>query len=107
MEIHRDIERTARFGLGAKIDILFLDLLELLRKAVWAQVGKKIIILQEALEKIDALRFFLQLLWEARLMSNNSYTFLATDIEDLGRIIGGWKKGLVNKTSALKAEERK
>ncbi|MCX6760392.1 MAG: four helix bundle protein [Candidatus Nealsonbacteria bacterium] len=107
MEMHRNIERTARFGLGAKIDTSFIDLLELLRKAIYTPVNKKIILLEEASDKIDSSRFFLQLLWEAHLVSNKQYISLETDIEDLGRIVGGWKKRLISKTSAVKAEERK
>lgn len=107
MEIRRNIERTARFGLGARIDIIFLDLLELLRKAVYTPIDKKIILLEEASDKIDMSRFFVQILWEAHFISNNQYISLGTDIEDLGKIIGGWKRGLISKTSAVKAEERK
>ena len=107
MEMHRNIERTARFGLGARINIIFLDLLELLRKAVYTPIDKKIILLEKASDKIDMSRFFVQILWEARFISNNQYISLGTDIEDLGKIVGGWKKGLISKTSALKAEERK
>jgi len=105
--LHRNIERTARFGLGARIDILLLDLLELLRKAVYTPINKKIILLELASDKIDSLRFFLQLLWEARLISNKQYISIETEIQDMGRIVGGWKKGLISKTSAFRAEERK
>ena len=107
IEVHRNIERTVKFGLGTKIDNLFLDLLESLRRAIYTPINKKIILLEEASDKIDSLRFFLQLLWEAHLISNKQYILLETDIDDLGRIVGGWKKGLISKTSALKAEERK
>jgi len=107
MEIHRNIERTARFGLGLKIDNLFLELLGFLRKAVYSPIDKKIILLNATIEKIDEVRFFLQILWENKLCSNKHYILLETDMQNLGRMIGGWKKGLVSKTSATKAEERK
>jgi len=101
------MERTSRFGIGMKIDILFLDLLELLRKTVYTPINKKIILLDEASDKIDSLRFFFQLSWEMHLIPNNQYALLGDGIETIGRIIGGWKKGLISKTSAIKAEERK
>lgn len=107
VEIHRNIERTVKFGLGAKIDNLFIELLELLRKSVYTPANKKIVLLEEASNKIDSSRFFLQLLWEMRLVSNKQYILLETDIQDLGKIVGGWKKGLLSKTSAFVAEERK
>ena len=107
LEIHRNIERTARFGIGLKIDNLFLEILELIRKAVYTPINKKIIILEEISGKIDSLRFFFQLLWETKLVSNKQYISLGAEIENIGKIIGGWKKGLISKTSAIKAEERK
>lgn len=107
MEIHRNVERRARFGLGTKIDILFLDILELLRKAAYASIDKKLPVLDQTLQHLDTLRFFFQLLWETRLVSNEKYISLAPQIEELGRMVGGWRKGLLNKTSALKTEERK
>lgn len=68
--IHRNIPRTERFGIGTKIDFLFLELLELLRRAVYSSVSEKIKILENTTGKIDSLRFFVQLLWETRLISN-------------------------------------
>lgn len=105
--MHRNIPRAERFGIGTKIDLLFLELLELLRKAVYSSIEEKIKILDDAIVKIDSLRFFIQLLWETRLISNNQYTVLGTDMESLGKMVGGWKRGLISKTSAVKAEERK
>jgi hypothetical protein len=107
LEVHRNIERTARFGIGNKIDELFLDLLELLRKTAYTPINKKLILLEMASDKIDSLRFFFQLLWEAKLVSNKQYISLGAEIENIGRIIGGWKRGLISKTSALRAEEKK
>jgi len=107
LEIHRNVERTARFGIGIKIDNLFLEILELIRKAVYTPVNKKLILLEAVSDKIDSLRFFFQLLWETHLVSNKQYISLGAEIENIGRIVGGWKKGLISKTSAFKAEEKK
>ena len=106
MEIHRNMERVARFGIGNKIDALFLEILELLRKSVYSPLNKKVFLIEQALEKIDSLRFFFQLAWETHLVSSKQYISLGNEIENLGKMVGGWKKGLINKTSAIKAEER-
>ena len=107
IEVHRNVERTARFGIGTKTDVLFLDLLELLRKATYTPINKKLPLLEGASDKLDSLRFFFQLLWETKLVSNKQYISLGTEIESVGKIIGGWRRGLISKTSVLKAEERK
>lgn len=107
LKVHCNMERSAKFGIGNKIDTIFIDLLELLRKATYAPIDKKLVILTYASDKVDGLRFFLQLLWEARLMHHEKYVALASATETIGRNIGGWRKGLANKTSAQKAEEIK
>jgi len=106
LEVHRNIERTARFGIGIKIDNLFLEILELIRKAAYTSINKKLVLLEAASDKIDSLRFFFQLLWETHFVSNKQYISIGAEIENIGKIIGGWKKDIISKTSAI-AEERK
>lgn len=60
-----------------------------------------------ASEKIDMIKFFMQILWENKFCPSKQYISIEADVQSLGRMIGGWKKGLLNKTSAVKAEERK
>ena len=98
--------RTERFGIGTKIDILFLDLLELLRRATYAPLPKKIETLEACLNKTDSLRFFTQIAWETHLIPNAQFTSLGDDIEAIGKMVGGWRKGLLNKTSTARVEER-
>jgi len=105
--IQRNLPRAERFSLGSKIDFLFLDLLELLRKSSYTPIILKIKLLGDTLDKTDSLRFFIQLLWELKLIPNNQFSDLGGKIENIGRMINGWKKGLIIKTSAGKTEERK
>lgn len=106
LEIYRNIERRTRFGIGTKIDLLFLDTLDLLRKAAYNPVDKKILLLNQVLEKLDSLRFFFQLLWEAHLIPSEKYSAFAPRIEELGRIVGGWRKGLIEKVEKEKTEHQ-
>lgn len=97
LEIYRNIERRARFGIGTKIDLLFLDTLELIRKAAYAPIDKKILLLGQVLENLDSLRFYFQLLWETHLIPTEKYSSFAPLIEELGKMVGGWRKGLLEK----------
>lgn len=107
LPVRRNMPRTERFGIGTKIDSFFLELFDLLRNAAYANPYDKIPLLEKAITKIDGIRFFLQLSWELSLMHNNHYAVIAKDIEEIGRMVGGWKKGLIAKTSASRAEERR
>ena len=104
--IQRNFPKSERFGLGQKIDQLFIVLMETLRKASFLQINSKISLLGEALLNIDSLRFFVQLCWEIKLIPNNQFTAIGQDIESIGKMVGGWRKGLLTKTSA-NAEEKK
>jgi len=46
------------------------------------------------------LKFFLQIAWENKLAPNEKYINISQKLEEIGRMLGGWKKGLQNKTPA-------
>jgi len=100
--LHRNFPRTERYGMGTKIDILLLELLDLLRKAAYVQRDQKIKLLESALDKIDSLRFFIQLSWELQAISNKQFNNLGGTIEEIGKMLGGWKKSIITKTSAIR-----
>ncbi|MEK7609878.1 MAG: four helix bundle protein [Patescibacteria group bacterium] len=97
--IHRKIPRTERFGLGNRIDNAFLDLLTVLRRASFTEPKQKIPLLEIAVVKIDDIRFFIQLLWENKLISQEQFISFGTEIYTIGKNIGGWRKEIVKKTS--------
>jgi len=99
--IHRKIPRTERFGLGARIDNAFLNLLTALRRAAFTETKQKIPLLEISIVKIDDVRFFIQLLWENRLMSNDQYLSFGTEIETIGKMVGGWRKEMIKKNSTI------
>jgi len=98
--------RDERFGLGKHIDELFLATLEDMRGATYSAAQQKITKLGNVLQHLDLLRFFLQLAWECKLIEQKHYILLATGIESTGRMVGGWRKGLLAKTPP-KGGERK
>ena len=62
--------------------------------------------LNKAITKLDVVKFFAQLAWESKLIPTEKYSHLLASLEEIGRQLGGWKKGLQKKTSAKLAEER-
>lgn len=89
--------RSERFGIGDRIDSLWLDLLDALRKAAYATPTEKIASLDEAIRRVDSVRFFLQIAWEAKLMADSHFIVLGKDVEEMGRMVGGWKRGFLAK----------
>jgi hypothetical protein len=54
--------------------------------------------LNKAITHLDIVKFFCQLGWESKLIPNDKYSDLILRLEEIGRQLGGWKKGLITKT---------
>ena len=91
--------------MGQRIDLLFTDLLDVLQRASFSPIESKISLLSDSLVKIDSLRFFIQLCWELKLIPSKQFTTLGKDVESIGKMIGGWRKGLLTKTSGIPEEK--
>jgi DNA-binding transcriptional regulator/RsmH inhibitor MraZ len=91
--------KNSRYTLGDRIDRLFLDILELLNLATYQKIEDKLQTLSKTILKLDALKFFLMISWEVKLLDNKKYIILSEHLQELGRMIGGWKKGLETKTT--------
>jgi len=98
--VERNLPKCERFGLGQKVDLLFIDLLDLMQKASFSPLEAKVSLLGDSLSRVDSLRFFVQFCWELKLIPSKQFTIIAQEIEEIGRMIGGWRKGLITKTSA-------
>jgi hypothetical protein len=83
--------------LGQKIENSFLDLLELTFTSVYLAPEQKIILLGRTIAKLDSLKFFLQISWESKLIPTDKYSTLSLGLEEVGRQLGGWRKGLQEK----------
>lgn len=96
-----DLRRIDRYTLGLKIDELFCSLLELLHRACFAyDKFEKLALVSKAIAKCDLLRFFLQIGWEQKMIDHKQYGKLIILLEEVGRMLGGWKRSIEEKTPA-------
>lgn len=93
-----DFPKIYRYSLGGKIEGYFLSLLENTFITAYLSGERKSVQLSMAILKLDSLKFFLQLAWENKCLSNIKYSALSENLDEIGRMLGGWKKGLENKT---------
>ena len=95
-----NLKRVDRYTLGARIDDIFLSLLELIFRGCFAyDKFEKLSLVSQAIAKSDLLKFFLQLGWEHKIIDHKSYGALILLLDEIGRMLGGWKKNLGDKTS--------
>lgn len=94
-----NIKKIDRNTIGNKIDLEFLDLLEILFKATFAyDKFEKLSLVSNAIGKNDLLKFFLQIGWEEKVCDNKKYAELILLLDEVGRMLGGWKRHLQDKT---------
>jgi len=105
-KILTNFPKVHRYNLGGKIENSFLSLMENTFITAYLSGERKRIQLSVAITKLDNLKFFLQLAWENKCLANAPYTGLSSQLDEIGRMLGGWKKGLEMKTPARPAGER-
>ncbi len=98
--MQKNFPKTERYGLGQKINQTFLEVLEFTFTASYLPPDTKIIMLGKTISRLDILKFFTQLAWENKFIPTEKYAELSLKLEEIGRMIFGWKKGLKSKTPA-------
>ena len=94
-----NIKKIDRNTIGNKIDCELLDLLELLFKAMFAHDAfEKLSLVSHAIGKNDLIKFFLQIAWEEKVCDHKKYEELIVLLDEIGRMLGGWKRHLQDKT---------
>jgi hypothetical protein len=105
LTIAGNIPKAHRYSLGGKIDSQFLELLEEIFTALYLPVPQKIGHINRAIVKLDGVKFFTQVCWENKYIPHKHYGELSLQLDELGKILGGWRKGLENKTLAERREK--
>mgnify|MGYP001572807995 FL=1 len=90
--------KANRFTLGSKIDKVFLDAIEYSFLASYAMSVEKVSFLDKVISRVDLIKLLLQLAWETQSLDTNKYVHLSEGLAEVGRMLGGWKRQLTNKT---------
>ena len=104
-KIYNDFPKAHRYILGGKVEDYFLSLLENIFISIYLPLGQKIPRLIIAISKLDGVKFFLQIAWENKCVKDDKYSTLSEHLNEIGRMLGGWKKGLEKKTPTRRAGE--
>jgi len=84
------LPRLTRYTLGTKVDELFINILEIALSAQYTRRENKRALLEELSRKMDNLKFFVTLLWEAKGLDANKYAQLSQKLATAGRMLGKW-----------------
>lgn len=96
MSISPHIAKGARYTIGARIENKFLDLLESAYIAYFTEKSRKEGKISECILATDVLKFLISTAWEGKLISDKQCETVAIKLEEIGKMLGGWKKSLTN-----------
>jgi four helix bundle protein len=82
--------RAQKFLLGDRIQTAALDVMEHLVEAAYSR--DKLEILNHANLHLEKLRYLFRLAFDLKLMDMRRYEFAARALDEVGRMVGGWRK---------------
>lgn len=83
-----------KYTLGAKCEMYIIETLELLLAAGSVPLIDKKSLILKANVKFDALKVFLRIAKDFKLLDNKKYILLQKHIQKIGKMLGGWQRSL-------------
>ncbi len=105
-EYYQTIPKLHRHSLGQRIDTLFVEIIEAISIASFLPKNEKRPSVSIAIRKIDTVKVLLMVLWETKSLNNKKYIALSSQIDGIGKMLGGWNGQLAKQNSPTKVGEK-
>src|SRR3989344_9538050 len=93
-QVISNFPKTKRYSLGQRVDQITLDVIELTITAGYLPREQKLPSLQKAIVKIELLKVLIRLAKDTKALDNKKYLTLEQNLQEIGRMIGGWKRSI-------------
>ncbi len=93
-DYHRLIPKKDRFTTFERAENTLLDVLTGIFKASTQSKQEKIGTLNDVSVKLNLLRVFIRLMKDTKALDNKKYTLIQSEIDEIGRMLGGWIRSL-------------
>lgn len=90
----KEFPKVERYSLGQKCEAALLEVLESLLRASGLPRGEKLPHLEQASAKLNVFRVHLRLAKDIRALDARRYVVFQETSDEIGRMIGGWKRSL-------------
>jgi hypothetical protein len=94
------LPKKSKYSLGGKIDVVFLECIDLIFTASFQDRTKKLLYIEKASARFDLLKFLMRILWETKILDNKKYITLSTQLDEIGKMLGGWRNNLLKETQS-------
>src|SRR3990167_10945883 len=95
-EIKKLFPKKDRYSLGQKIDNFSLDTFEFIILAGTNEKEKKLPFIEKAIVRLDILKILIRLAKDINAIESKKYLELESILQEIGRMLGGWKKSLLS-----------
>ncbi len=99
------LPKTSRYTIGQTIDEYFIQTIENILIASFLQKQEKQPFIRKAIISLDIVKFFLNLLWETKILDEKKYIALSFPLAEAGKMLGGWHGQIVKQNSPASAKE--
>lgn len=96
---YQAIPKPHRHTLGQKIDTLFIEIIEAVASASFLTRAEKQPYVRLAIKKLDTVKILLMILWETKSLDNKKYIAISLQINEIGKMLGGWNGQLTKQNS--------
>ena len=100
------IPKPHRYSLGNRIDTLFVEIIESISIASFLPKEEKRSHISVGIRKLDTLKILLMVLWETKSLDNKKYITLSLQMDEIGKMLGGWNGQILKQNSPAKAGEK-
>ncbi len=92
MDRAESFPKSVRFTISTRMVNLSLDIMELIIESIYSTPQKRGAVIDRTNLKLEQLRVFIRIAMERKYLSARQYEFIAKDINEAGKMLGGWKK---------------
>lgn len=104
--IYQILPKTQRYSLGYRIDTLLVEIMEAVSIASFLPKEERRSYVCLSIRKIDTVKVLLMVLWETKSLDNKQYITLSAELDEIGRMAGGWNGQLLKQNSPAKTGEK-
>jgi hypothetical protein len=97
------LPKIHRYTLGLRIDNLFVEIIENLSAASFSKSLEKQGFINLAIGKNDTLKILIMVLWETKSIDDKKYILLSKELDEMGKMLGGWLSHLQKQNSPSKS----
>ena len=105
-EYHSKLPKVHQYTVGAKVDTLFVEVMEMVSAAAFLPKTEKLPYLRIAIRKFDTIKLLLLILWESKSLDNKKYAALSEKADEIGKMLGGWQGQILKNSTPPERSEK-